>query len=321
MSLLAKHAAKTLTQAATTPVAPAPQPKAKPVAPAPQPKPEITVKTETTSRALSTFDPFAVITGESHDMANEVLAAIEASADAKPDFNGPFPIVELSRGNGGGKLVLGSNVTEEQAVSLPATTKPFDAVFLGYRLTYLAWPSGGQRGEGEAPAEKEKPLYSGVVNCADGETVSALHDAAEAYQFCGNKSKFDGIGHFRMGVEFLLFRKGQVFVLKLPTHFTSAQRALTALRKALPGGKLTACPLTLTPYTTVEPGRVQWQCHSIRIAIAQDLNNAPEWQAWQAARADILADEDMKANIAAWNTSDVTEAALAAMRQVASMGK
>lgn len=274
-------------------------------APRPAPKAEVI-----------SYDPFAIITGAGLADAESVLNAMIVHSEEKPTFEGPFPTVDLQKGNSGGMFVPASNVTEEVAPLLPVARNTFAAVFLGYRLNYTAWAEQMKEG-----APKSNPLYAGHVGCADVANIAALSDASEVYQFCGNKGKFDGIGHFRMGAEFLLFRKGVVFTLRLPTHYTSATRAIVALGKALPNGKMAAAPLTFSPYTTDEPGKTAWKCHSLRIGFEVSDQAKAEWAAFSAKKADLMADPEFAANLKAWNTSDVTPEALAAMKAVVGLGK
>ena len=327
--------------AAVAPAAPVAPPA--PVAPTPvaPPVPE--------TRALATFDPFSLITGGSNDDVNNVLAFVLEEADKQgPSFDGPFPMIGLGKGNSsaGGKWQLGSNVPPELRAVLPVANEKFTAVFLGWRMYGVAWAeqkAGNdptQTGNAplpvpkaqNAPAEdKAKPLWKVTISMSDVANIQAALKAGEAYQFTKRvekSEKFDGLGHFRPGVEMVFFTVNPidgapvVFAIKLPDHYTSTQRAVESLGRVMQGlGGTKAAPLEIEPYSTEEKGAVAWSCHSIRIQADVGKKGQAVWAAFQVIKADLMADEDFSRDFKAWNQTEATPEALAALHAIAAMAK
>ncbi len=281
------------------------------------------------TRALAAFDPFSIITGSGADDANSVMEMILAKAEEQGDrnFDGVFPLVKLTKGNSGGSWSCGSNVSGEEAAVLPVATKPFTAVFLGYRIYGVAWETSMQGHDAAGGDEnKAKPIWKvGSIASADKALVQAALDAGENYQFTPGAQKgekFDGLGHFRPGVEFLFYRKGVVFAVRLPDHYNTTIRALESLGGIMRGlGGLRAVPLIVTPYSTDEKGAKAWKCHSLRFEIGMTAEGKSVGEEFNSIKADLMADEQFSADFRTWNTSDVEEAAVGALKEIASMKK
>ncbi len=279
-------------------------------------------------RGLVAFDPFSIITGSGADDANSVMEMILAKAEEQGDqnFDGVFPLVKLMKGNSGGTWSFGGNVDGEAAAVLPVATKPFTAVFLGYRIYGVAWETGKQGHDaGGGDENKAKPIWKVQIASADKDLVQAAINAGEIYQFTKGTEKpekFDGLGHFRPGVEFLFYRKGVVFAVRLPDHYSTTIRALESLGGIMRGlGGLRAVPLVVTPYTTDEKGAVPWKCHSLRFEIGMTAEGKSVGEEFNSIKADLMADEQFSADFRTWNTSDVEEAAVGALKEIASMKK
>lgn len=301
---------------------------AAPVAPTPVAVPE--------TRALATFDPFSLITGGSNDDVNNVLAFVLEEADKQgPSFDGPFPMIALGKGNSaaGGTWQLGSNVPPELRAVLPVSNQPFTAVFLGYRVYGVAW---AESKSGHAPMpgkseDKSKPLWKVTISMSDVANVQAAVKAGETYQYTKGTEKgekFDGLGHFRPGVEMVFFTSNPidnspvVFAVKLPDHYTSTQRALESLGRVMAGlGGLKAAPLLITPFSTTEKGSVPWQCHSIRIEADVSKKGQTVWAAFQGIKEALMSDEDFSRDFKAWNQTEAEPNALAALHAIAAMAK
>ena len=281
---------------------------------------------KTEVRTVSAYNPFAVITGEGAGDAESVLAALIAKSEEKPSIMGPFPLVELKGGSNGGMLAPHDDLDADTAMQLPNGKFPFSAVFLGYRLTALAFPLSKE--DADAAGGEVKPLFTGSVGCADAANIPLLQKACEAYQFTKkvDKSKFDNIGHVRMGLEILLYKAQQdgsplVYVARTPLNYSSATRSLAALGKALPNGQLRAFPVELSPVSTAEKGATAWQCHSFLAKADISPKGKAVWDSFMGIREALLADEEFAATLTAWNQTDLGDAAVAALRQIASMGR
>lgn len=331
MGLLSKHAAAKTMAAPLPSTTPAPAPQAQAAAPtrvhkvtvpAPEtvveaqvvPKAEVPAAVET--RAVSLPPTFALLLGQEVEGADALLNAIIQHADEKPSFEGPFPVIKLLQGNSGGMFTPGDNVPGDLMGLLPVGKKPFTAMFLGYRLVFVAWPEVMSNDAGEG--ERQKPLYKGHANSADVEAIDALMTAAETIQFTKRdaKPKFNGIGHFKVGVEFLMRMNGVTFALPTPVHYSSAQKTLISLGKAMPNGKLQAAPLRIAPLTETVPTATPFSLHSLNCALAVDAEGKKELQDWLANRDAIMADPEFVENYKTWSTSDVSAAALKAANDV-----
>lgn len=309
------------------------KPEPTPVAPKATAKPKAApVQTATASvaktevRTVSAYNPFAIITGEGASDAESVLSALIARSEEKPSIMGPFPLVELKGGSNGGMLAAHDDLDADTAMQLPQGKYPFSAVFLGYRLTALAFPLSKE--DADAAGGEKQPVFQGTVGCADAANIPLLQKACEAYQFTKKveKSKFDNIGHVRMGLEILLFKLQQdgsplVYVVRTPLNYSSATKSLAALGKALPNGQLRAFPVELTPISTDEKGATAWQCHSFLAKADITAKGKAVWDGFMGIREALLADEEFTATLTAWNQTDLSPAAIGALTQIAAMGR
>lgn len=285
-------------------------------APAAQPTPALV-------QVVSTFDPFAVITGQAGD-ADAVLNALVQRAEEKPSYMGPFDTVLLAPGQSGGMLTPHDGVSPEMARLLPAGKRPFGAVFLGWRLNVLAFPLSKE--DADAKGVKADALFSGSAGCGDATTVPLIQRACEAYQFTPKvqKSKFDNLGHVRPALELLFFAVlpdggPMVFTVVTPPNHTAVTKTLVNLSKALPGGRLQAVPFTVTPVTEDQPGATKWPCHSLTFALG--LPTSPEWEAFAGIRDQLRADAEFSAKLAEWSRTSLDAKAIQALTTIAAMGK
>ena len=325
--------------AATAPLATASEPEVLKAEPATAPKAHAAAKpkaapvpTATASpaaksetRTVSAYNPFSIITGEGASDAENVLAALIAKSEEKPSIMGPFPLVELKGGSNGGMLAPHDDLDADTAMQLPNGKFPFSGVFLGYRLTCLAFPLSKE--DADATGDAVKPLFQGSVGCADSANIPLLQRACEAYQFTKkvDKSKFDNIGHVRMGLEILLYKAQQdgsplVFVARTPLNYSSATRSLAALGKALPNGQLRAFPVELAPVSTAEKGATAWECHSFLAKADVSAKGKAVWDSFMSIREALLGDEEFAATLTAWNRTDLNPPAIEALTRIASMG-
>lgn len=291
-------------------------------------KPE-PVKVAPQARAVVTFDPFSIITGQGGEDASSVLEMILAKTEEDGDdrnFDGVFPLVKLLKGNSGGSWTFGSNVDGASAAVLPVAKNPFTAIFLGYRLYGVAWETSmiGHAASG-GDDKKSKPLWKVQIASSDKALVSAALEAGEAYQFCKGTekgAKYDGLGHFRPGVEMLFYREGIVFAVRLPDHYSTTIRSLEALGSVMRGlGGLKAVPVTVTPYSTDEKGATPWKCHALRIEFAASAGGKALAQEFDGIKADMVADAEFGPTFAEWNTTVIEDDAAAALKEIASTKK
>jgi hypothetical protein len=271
--------------------------------------------------AVSTYNPLAVIQGGDSSATDAALLGLIAQAEERPSIMGDFPLVTLIGGESGGMMSVHEEVDEDTTVQLPMGTKAFTAVYLGYRLVCQAWPKG-DRTEGV----KVKPLFAGEVGSGDTVTVDLLSSAARKYQFTKKifKVKFDGVGHVRMGVELLFYKAALngsplIYVLRLPSNYSSAVKALEAIQKALPNGKNQAFPARVEPYVVEEKGATAWPCHTIKVSVAIDDKGNDVWGAFQKVRPEIIADEEFSETLAKWNMTTLTEENIASLKTIAGM--
>lgn len=296
------------------------QPKPTPVVvPEPIAVPEVV---EPTTNAVTTFDPFALLNGAVADACDATLNAVMEIAEnsgPKGGFDGPFALVNLSGGANGGNWVFGENVQEAEMAALPSAKKAFVAMFLGVRIRGAGWPQ-----KYDQNATDVKPLWDVEISSGSTDLFSLAIKAGEAYQYTKKdpKDKFDPYGHFRPGVEFLFYRKGVVFAVRLPEHATSTMRALQALGQVMANlGGMKAVPLRVEPYSTQEKGKTQWSCHSVRIEAALSAEGKEVQKDYADIRAQLLADEDFKQAFTEWNTTKVSPEAEAGLRGAAALAK
>lgn len=294
-----------------------------------KPEPAKVAPVAAQTRAVVTFDPFSIITGQGGEDATSVLEMIMAKTEETGDgqnFDGAFPLVKLLKGNSGGSWTFGSNVDGASAAVLPVAKNPFTAIFLGYRLYGVAWESSMvAHAASGGDDKKSKPLWKVQIASSDKALVSAALEAGEAYQFCKGTekgAKYDGLGHFRPGVEMLFYRKGIVFAVRLPDHYSTTIRSLEALGSVMRGlGGLKAVPVTVTPYSTDEKGATPWKCHALRIEFAASAEGKALAQEFDGIKADMVADAEFGPTFAEWNTTVIEDDAAAALKEIASMKK
>lgn len=294
----------------------------------PKPTPAPAAKAKATNQ-VTAYNPMAMLDGSGSEVVDSILDYVITKSEEKGgggDFDGPFPLVKLAKGNSGGSWQFADNVDGDSAAVMPVAKKGTTAMFLGVRIFALAWPEGYKDKEKGAKEEaKDKPLWQIKVSSGDKTNFEAAIKAGEVYQYTRGDEKaekFDGLGHFRPGVEFLLLRSGVVFVMRLPDHYTSTVRALAALGTTMKGlGGMKVAPITLEPYTTEEPGKTSWKCHSLRIGFAASAEGKAQAEEFQSIREDLMGDPEFQKLYAEWNTTDATPDALAALHDIADMGK
>lgn len=323
-SVAAAPAAKAVAPVTVTPPAPKPKP-----APAPVKTVEVEAEVETvvvTDVPETPGETFALsLFGGPDDGSGDVLNALISQQQASRTFSpgGAFPFVSQTKGNAGGGLCADPKTAEEIMELLPQGKGAFTAVFLGHRLVGAGWPQGLQTGDGQKSEEKTKPVFK-VVAASNDATLSALvRKAGEVYQFTKGtlKGKFDGIGHFRPGVELLFFRKGVVFVVAPPQHYSSLEKTLASLAAAFPNGRYGAFPCKVTPFSEPQPGAVPWTAHSLKFAVAVDDKGAEVFNEFKAFAAEVGNDPEFQAAFAGWKASEADDDAVARLTQIGSMGR
>jgi hypothetical protein len=150
-----------------------------------------------------------------------------------------------------------------------------------------------------------------------------VRKAGEVYQFTKGtlKGKFDGIGHFRPGVELLFFRKGVVFVVAVPQHYSSLEKTLASLAAAFPNGRYGAFPCKVTPLSEPQPGQVAWTAHSLKFAIEVGGKGEEVFNEFKAFAAEVGNDPEFQAAFTSWKASEVDEDGVTRLTQIGSMGR
>jgi hypothetical protein len=321
--------------AAPAPVVATPAPKAvaapKPK-PAPAPAPVITQEAEVETVVVTDLpetpgETFALtLFGGQDDGSGDVLNALISQQQASRTFSpgGAFPFVSQTKGNAGGGLCADPKTPEDIMEVLPQGKGAFTAVFLGHRLVGAGWPQGLNGDTPKDPnAQKDKPVFKVVAASNDATLCALVRKAGEVYQFTKGtlKGKFDGIGHFRPGVELLFFRKGVVFVVAVPQHYSSLEKTLASLAAAFPNGRYGAFPCKVTPLSEPQPGQVAWTAHSLKFAVAVDDKGAEVFNEFKAFAAEVGNDPEFQAAFTSWKASEVDEDGVTRLTQIGSMGR
>ncbi len=341
------------TETVATPApTPAPAPKAATVLPpvkkaTPPPAPVKTIEVEVEPVVVTDVEETAVATpgetfalslfGGADDGSGDVLNALISQQQASRTFSpgGAFPFVSQTKGNAGGGLCADPKTPEEIMELLPQGKGAFTAVFLGHRLVGAGWPEGLQTGDApkDPNAQKAKPVFKVVAASNDAQLCALVRKAGEVYQFTkghvkggpdkqpGTKDKFDGIGHFRPGVELLFFRKGVVFVVAPPQHYSSLEKTLASLAAAFPNGRYGAFPCKVTPLSEPQPGSVAWTAHSLKFAVAVDDKGQEVFNEFKAFAAEVGNDPEFQAAFTSWKASEVDEDGVNRLTQIGSMGR
>jgi hypothetical protein len=333
-----KNKAPATAEVNTTP-APAPAPKAAPapvpvtppkakVTPPPVPKvveveAEVVVVTDVPETPGETFA--LSVFGGADDGSGDVLNALISQQQASRTFSpgGAFPFISQTKGNAGGGLCADPKITEDILELLPQGKGAFTAVFIGHRLVGAGWPEGLNGEASPQDKAKTKPVFKVVAASNDATLCALVRKAGEVYQFTKGtlKGKFDGIGHFRSGVELLFFRKGVVFVVAVPQHYSSLEKTLASLAAAFPNGRYGAFPCKVTPFSEPQPGAVPWTAHSLKFAVAIDEKGAETFNEFKAFAAEVGQDAEFQAAFAAWKASECDDDAVARLTQIGSMGR
>lgn len=278
------------------------------------------VPEETTPGETFALSLFGGADDGSGDVLNQMIAQQQASRTFSP--GGAFPFVSQTKGNAGGGLCADPKTPEDVLELLPQGKGPFTAVFLGHRLVGAGWPEGLNDAKKEV-TEKVKPVFKVSAASNDATLCALVRKAGEVYQFTKGplKGKFDGIGHFRPGVELLFFRKGVVFVVAVPQHYSSMEKTLASLAAAFPNGRYGAFPCRVTPLSEAQPGSTAWTAHSLKFAVAADDKGVEVSKEFKAFAAEVGQDAEFQAAFAAWKATEVDEDAVARLTQIASMGR
>lgn len=334
-------------KAAPTPVAapsPTPAPAAVPtpapvkaVKAAPAPKvvevePETVVVTDVPEEDAGTNFALSLLGGGDEESTN-VLAALVTTVSSGGVFSpgGAFPFVGQTKGNSesAGGLCAANGTPEEVAELLPQGKGAFTGVFFAHRLIGVLWPEAGQSEDGE----KAKPIGKVIVASNDAQLSALARKAAEVYQFTkghdknnpakqpSTKDKFDGIGHFRLGVEILVFRKGIPFVIATPVNYSSVEKTLSSLAAAFPNGKYAAFPAKITPVSESAKGSTAWVTHSLKFSVALDDKGKEVFTEFRAFAAEAGNDPEFQAAFAEWKRTDVNDDVIERLTKIASMGR
>lgn len=243
-----------------------------------------------------------------------VAASMELITAPGSGGGAPFPVLQQAGGNSStaGGLTVPEFVDEKVRVRLPEGKKPFDCVFLGYRIEVTAWPVGfaAKGGEGDG---KSKPCWSAAVSPADAINAERVRKACENYQFTKGalKDKFDwdngsGAGHPRPQIAILAYIADvdDVVEIRTASHWESMQRTVNELKKFVDPqtGVLNPFPATvkmMSEQKTINGNDIRWHWFGISQALLNEQMKAlwGRFTDWYKRAAE---DPEVKAKIKRW---------------------
>ncbi len=218
-----------------------------------------------------------------------------------------FPMLFISGGTNGGLMVPAGDVPAEIADSLPQGRRPFDAVFLDYRLSIVSWPVGYN----DRTEEKSKPAFSAGVSAASADDAVLVMKACKNYQYTkgAQKNKFDlatsRVGHIRPQVEMLVYLPGPVdrlVVVASQGSYASVERTFANIDKLVDPvtEKLGRFPCSIRPATEEVPmGTFQVKIHSLEITPSTNTTS-PAWPAYVNWLATARTDAALVAQVNQW---------------------
>ncbi len=208
-----------------------------------------------------------------------------------------FPGLTVSGGANGGLMVPVPGVPDEIADTLPQGRRAFDAVFLDYRLSIVAWPVGYN----DRTEEVSKPCYSAAINAVQPEDAALVMRCCKNYQYTkgANKNKFDfatsRVGHIRPQVEMLVYLPDPVnglVIVSCAANYGSVERTFANIDKLVDEAtqKLGRFPCSIRPVSEeASAGQFTWKIHSLEITPSTNTAS-PAWPAYgtwlNAARLD-----------------------------------
>jgi hypothetical protein len=243
------------------------------------------------------------------------LAAMVA-ASSEGGAVSPFPVLTISMD---GALVPAPFVEQAIADQLPQGKKPFEGVFMGYRLAVSSWAVGyndAQPVPGAAPApagtDQTKPVWSCALAANNQADAVALVRCGRKYQYTpgGDRAKFDhavsGVGHVRPQVEILVFvpELNDLVVVSTPSNFGAVEATLEGLQRLVDPatGAVGQFPASLRPMsedkTSKKSGR-SWKVH--RLDVTSITNQAsPAWAKYQGWLAGASQDPAIVQTVRQW---------------------
>jgi hypothetical protein len=267
-----------------------------------------------------------------------MAAGLIAVTDVQDFGGGPaFPILTVSGGNAGGAFVPLSGTPQEIADMLPQGRKPVEGVFLAYRNEVTAWPISYQerQAQGAQSAEgSDKPAWSAVVPCMNGDASRLLAEACQKYQFTKGPNKplwnmaASGVGHIRPALQALIYLPAvdDVIVVQTVSHYSSWKRSLDNLKRHVDPrtGSLSQFPCSIRSVTNTETiGPNQVAIHTLDIGAVMNETGKAWWDAYSAWRAKLADSPDVTALLKEWIMGEdrkLTEEILGRLQKAKTIG-
>jgi len=215
-----------------------------------------------------------------------------ADTDDRGSASHLFPILTQQGGNTGGAFQKAGHMTPSEAANLPEGTKPFTAVFIGYRFIATSWEDSG------GGSEKKRPVFSCAIPASEGTLTGQVMETGKNYQFTklADKEKYDfassNVGHIRPQIEMLLFdpEYGELFTYQTCSHYNSAKDTRDQLLKN--ATTMTDGTQVMLPFigvftaqshrvTTKSGNAIAHHYAEISKLDIADANARKAWDAWQ----------------------------------------
>jgi len=242
------------------------------------------------------------------DLLDRALAAVSSENKTLSPFH--TLMQDGANSASGGGLKAAPWTDESVALELPEGPRGFFATFMGYRVTVTGWPEKFD----SASTKKAKPVFT--ASASTGDDLELIVQAASAYQFCGDKKRFDyhssgDPAHIRPQVEIMLHIQGQEkpIIVATPSHFSSVTetlKAINGLKRPGPDGKMTlqALPVRVLPKSKDVQGKNNtWKTHWISFESDPSKNTdalKAEWDAYRSYVAINALDPEAVKEVGEW---------------------
>ncbi len=220
-------------------------------------------------------------------------------------------MLTISAGNQGGVFVPAPFVEQSIADQLPQGKKPFDAVFIGYRLAVSSWPVGYDSNNTEG-----KPVWSCAIAANNQADAVSLVRCARQYQYTStlNRPKFDhatsGVGHVRPQVEVLAYipELDGLVVVSTPSNFGSVESTLAGFQNLTDKstGAIGQFPASFRPLSEDKSSKKSgqsWKVHRLEVTSSTN-QTSPAWTKYEAWRNGAAQDPAVVATVRQWLAAD-----------------
>jgi hypothetical protein len=252
-----------------------------------------------------------------------VLKLVSSSDSEGGSFVDLFPTLVIKGGNAGGTISPSNGTPKEVADQLPQGKQPVNGVFMAFRVEAQSWPT-----DFDSKQEGDKPIINCAITCNDVVNTRQLLAGCENFQFCPEKSKWDGAsggpGRLRPVFQLLVYlpQFDDVVVLQAPPLLKSWQTMSNILAGlAGPDGSLANFPASFS--VTTKPWYEANVYHYFDIAVQPNATGQAALASYAKFIGSVQADRpDLAANISDWFTGadkPLTPDQLAKLEQAANM--